>query len=61
MYRILRMLLLLAIWSTLPSVSFAHKDDYLNETFVYRTLDRGELELEYWFDYHHMTAVGAGH
>lgn len=44
----------------IPIVSFAHKDDYLNETFVYRTLDRHELELEYWFDYHALTTVGAG-
>jgi len=28
----------------------AHRDDYLNETDVYLTLERGELETEYWLD-----------
>lgn len=28
----------------------AHKDDYINETFVYRTLERGEVEAEFWTD-----------
>jgi hypothetical protein len=28
----------------------AHRDDYINETLVYLTLERGELEAEYWFD-----------
>ena len=45
----------------IPSAIFAHKDDYLNETFVYRTVDRGELELEYWFDYHQLIPSQAGH
>jgi hypothetical protein len=30
--------------------AFAHRDDYLNETLVYRTVDRGVTELENWFD-----------
>ena len=30
----------------------AHKDDYLADTFVYVTLDGGELELEYFLDGH---------
>lgn len=28
----------------------AHRDDYLNETVVYLTLAKKELEAEYWFD-----------
>jgi hypothetical protein len=28
----------------------AHRDDYLNETLVFLTLERAELEAEYWFD-----------
>jgi hypothetical protein len=28
----------------------AHRDDYINETVVYLTLARGEVEAEYWFD-----------
>ncbi len=47
--------------SLLPVVSLAHKDDYLNETFVYRTLDRRELEVEYWIDYHDVSLPEAGH
>ncbi len=34
----------------LPSALLAHKDDYLGDTFVYQTLARRELELEYWLD-----------
>ena len=29
----------------------AHKDDYLGDTFVFVTLDRGEAEAEYWIDW----------
>lgn len=35
----------------LPGTALAHRDDYLDETLVYLTLDRGEVEVEYWFDY----------
>jgi hypothetical protein len=31
-----------------PSVTFAHRDDYLDETFVYLTLGRHEVEIEGW-------------
>jgi len=33
-----------------PREGSAHRDDYTNETLVYLTLERGELEAEYWFD-----------
>ncbi len=29
----------------------AHRDDYIDETIVYLTLEKQEMELEYWFDY----------
>ncbi len=29
----------------------AHRDDYLDETIVYLTLEESEVETEYWFDY----------
>jgi hypothetical protein len=32
-------------------VASAHKDDYLGDTFVFVTLDRGEAEPEYWIDW----------
>lgn len=33
------------------STALAHKDDYIDETLVYLTLEKGEIEPEYWFDY----------
>ena len=32
----------------IPSVASAHRDDYLDETFVYVTLGREEFEIETW-------------
>lgn len=32
----------------LPGLARAHRDDYLDETFVYQTLGGGEFELELW-------------
>ncbi|MBT6716446.1 MAG: hypothetical protein HOB18_02240 [Nitrospina sp.] len=29
----------------------AHRDDFIDETLVYETLEQGEIELEYGFDY----------
>lgn len=31
----------------------AHRDDYIDETLVYLTLEKHELELEYWLDSGH--------
>ncbi|MEO8216174.1 MAG: hypothetical protein ABI718_03740 [Acidobacteriota bacterium] len=41
-------LLFAILGSTSPA--FAHKDDYLDETLVFLTLERGEIEPEYWLD-----------
>ncbi len=30
-----------------PQVAAAHKDDYLDETFVYQTMEKGTISLEY--------------
>jgi len=49
-------------WVCLPSATVitlaciaqsaqAHRDDYLDETLVYETVERSEVEAEYWFDY----------
>jgi hypothetical protein len=46
----LHTLVLLAL--LVPSAANAHKDDYLTDTFVFMTLDRNELELEYFLDGH---------
>ena len=35
----------------LPKIASAIPDDYIDETLVYSTLNKGELELEYRFDY----------
>lgn len=42
-------ILLLTVVSCTREAS-AHRDDYLNETLVYLTLERAELEAEYWYD-----------
>ena len=36
--------------------ALAHRDDYLDETFVYQTVESGELELEAWAETHHPLA-----
>src|SRR2546427_2221806 len=33
--------------------ALAHREDYIDETLVFQTLDRHEFEPEYWFDYGH--------
>lgn len=44
------LIVLLAI-VVFPRFLHAHRDDYLEETLVYLTLEGNETELEYWFDY----------
>lgn len=39
----------LLLWF-LPGALYAHKDDYLADTFVFLTLEAHELEIEYWLD-----------
>lgn len=34
-----------------PRQALAHRDDYLDETLVYLTLEPHEHEVEYWFDH----------
>ncbi len=41
------MLLLGVFWTP----ALAHRDDYLNETFVFQTLESREFEPELWLDY----------
>lgn len=45
-----RFFLLLLLIITRPGTAFGHADDYLDETFVFRTLDRGVMVPENWFD-----------
>ena len=33
--------------------ALAHREDFVDETLVYETLERGEFEPEYWFDEAH--------
>ncbi|RMH42827.1 MAG: hypothetical protein D6689_07130, partial [Deltaproteobacteria bacterium] len=35
---------------TIAATAAAHPDDYIDETFVYQTVEPGELELELWSD-----------
>lgn len=48
------MLLLTAV-SVAPA--WAHRDDYLDETLVFQTLERHEIEPEYWLDYGYDHAI----
>lgn len=41
-------LVALAILLACPRPARAHRDDYIDETFVYQTLGGGEIELEAW-------------
>lgn len=41
---------LVILFFLLPSAAKAHKDDYLTDTFVFVTLDRNEVEIEYFLD-----------
>ena len=41
----------IALLVSLPKFALAIPDDYIDETLVYSTLDKGELELEYRYDY----------
>ena len=46
-------------WRTLPFLSLllgagsahAHREDYIDETLVFQTVEKGAIEPEYWFDY----------
>jgi hypothetical protein len=40
----------LAFVMSLPQTCLAHREDYIDETVVFLTLERGNLEPEYWFD-----------
>jgi hypothetical protein len=42
------LLLLLGIGS-----AHAHREDYIDETLVFQTVEKGAIEPEYWFDYGH--------
>ena len=43
--------LLSVVWLLLPALGWCHREDYLNKTFVYQTVEPKELELEYWTQY----------
>ena len=45
--RIFLAFLLLLLFSASAS---AHREDYIDETLVFATLNRGEIESQYWFD-----------
>lgn len=48
-YAVPAIFLLLSLF--LPKMALAHREDYLDETLVFETLDEGEFEPEYWFDF----------
>jgi hypothetical protein len=48
-------------WRALPfllllldaGTAHAHREDYIDETLVFQTVEKGAIEPEYWFDYGH--------
>lgn len=50
----MRLTILAAVlFASLTGSVLAHREDYLDETLVFETLEMGEFEPEYWFDYGH--------
>ena len=48
----MRILIIIIVFAGVPFTEIsAHRDDFIDETIVYLTLEQEELELEYWFDY----------
>jgi hypothetical protein len=45
----LRLVLAAVVWFW-PRPAVAHPDDYIDETFVFQTIDEGETELEGWVE-----------
>ncbi len=43
--------ILLIFLCSYSSPLFAHREDYIDETLVYETLEKGEVEPEYWLDF----------
>lgn len=46
----IRTTMILALLCVTAQTAGAHPDDYINETFVYQTVEPHELELEQWFE-----------
>ena len=51
---------LLIFFLSLSRLALAHKDDYIDETLVYLTLEKKEIEPEYWFDFGYKHDEDAG-
>ncbi len=49
--RRLLFVLALFVFAFPTSLVWGHREDYLNKTFVYQTVEPTELELEYWVEY----------
>ena len=41
-----------------PDTALAHREDYIDETLVFETVEQGAIEPEYWFDYGHRSDTG---
>jgi len=41
-------------------LAFAHREDFIDETLVYATLEKGEIEPEYWLDTGYRSQEGSG-
>lgn len=47
----LSLIVVIAALCAFTGEAFAHREDYIDETLVYQTLEREEFEPEYWFDF----------
>ena len=41
-------------------LALAHREDYIDESLVYLTLEKGEIEPEYWLDFGHQENKDSG-
>jgi hypothetical protein len=45
--------ILVAMVCAFSHTASAHREDYIDETLVFQTVEKGAIEPEYWFDYGH--------
>ena len=50
-YQKISVLVTVCFFLTFSRFASAHRDDYIDETLVYVTVEKSEIEAEYWFDY----------
>ena len=54
------LVLFLLVFLLNSGLAFAHREDFIDETLVYVTLEKGEIEPEYWLDTGYRSQEGSG-